>query len=151
MPGMSSALQNPEPSGISNPHLQTLSNLCVIPLALEQYRLLKTNFAVKLPFGLASLREYPRGYSGPSDVDSGPVIFGLSTSRPGFMIAGARLGKDPGYLQGLLTTAEAVGSTAGTGDVRHYLFAPVVGEAILLAMKTACQWDDRYVQAKAAG
>ena len=27
------------------------------------------------------------------------------------------------------------------GGARHYLFGPVVGEAILLAMKTACNWD----------
>lgn len=116
-------------------------------LALEQYQLLKSNFAVKLPFGLAALREYPRGYDGPADVDSGPVIFGLSTSGTGFMIAGARLSRDANYLQGLLTSAEVVGSTVGTRGVRHYLFAPVVGEAILLAMKTACNWDGRYVQA----
>jgi hypothetical protein len=115
-------------------------------LALEQYQLLKTNFAVTLPFGLAALREYPRGYDGPTGVDAGPVIFGLSTSGTGFMIAGAKLSKDASYLQGLLTTAEVVGSTVGTGGARHYLFAPVVGEAILLAMKTACSWDGRYVR-----
>ena len=115
-------------------------------LALEQYQRLKTNFAVKLPLGLAALREYPRGYKGPADVDSGPVIFGLSTSGTGFVVAGARLSGDANYLHGLLTVAEAVGSTVGTRDARHYLFAPVVGEAILLAMKTACNWDGRYVQ-----
>jgi hypothetical protein len=61
--------------------------------AQEQYRLLKANFGVKLPFGLAALREYPRGYHGRADVDSGPVIWGLSTAGTGFMIAGARLSK----------------------------------------------------------
>jgi hypothetical protein len=115
-------------------------------LALEQYHLLKASFAVKLPLGLAGLREYPRGYDGPSDVDSGPVIFGLSTSGTGFMIAGARLSRDAGYLHGLLNTAEAVGSSVDIRGGRHYLLAPVVGEAILLAMKTACTWDGRYVR-----
>jgi hypothetical protein len=79
--------------------------------AQDQYQLLKNNFAVRLPFGLATLREYPRGYDGPVDVDSGPVIFWLSTSGTGFMIAGARLSKDADYLQGLVTTAEFVGSS----------------------------------------
>jgi hypothetical protein len=116
-------------------------------LAQEQYRLLKTNFAVKLPFGLAALREYPRGYNGRADVDSGPVIFGLSTSGTGFIIAGARICKDADYLQGLLSSVEAAGSTVAAGGARHYLFAPAVGEAILLAMKTVCNWDGRYVQA----
>src|SRR5262249_7513469 len=95
---------------------------------------------------LAALREYSRGYDGPADVDSGPVIFGLSTSGTGFIIAGARLSRDADYLQGLLNTTEVVGSTVGKAGVRHYLLAPVVGEAILLAMKTACNWDGRYVQ-----
>jgi hypothetical protein len=115
--------------------------------ALEQYRLLKANYAVRLPLGLAALREYPRGYNGPADVDSGPVIFGLSTSGTGFIIAGARLASDADYLQGLLRTAELVGTTVGSGAGRHYLLSPVVGEAILLAMKTACTWDRTYVQA----
>jgi hypothetical protein len=114
--------------------------------AQEQYWLLKTNFAVKLPFGLAALREYPEGYHGHADVDSGPVIFGLSTSGTGFMIAGARLSKDADYLQGLLASAEVVGGTVGARGARHYLFAPVVGEAIVLAMKTACNWDGRFGQ-----
>jgi hypothetical protein len=114
-------------------------------LALEQYRLLRASFAVKLPFGMAALREYRRGYSGRADVDSGPVVFGLSTSGTGFVIAGARLAGDSDYLQGLLMTAEVVGSTVGTGGGRHYLFSPAVGDAILLAMRTACSWDGRYV------
>lgn len=116
-------------------------------LAQQQYRILKQNFAVRLPLGLAALREYPRNYAGPADVDSGLVIFGLSTSGTGFMVAGARLNKDADYLQGLLTTAEVVGSTVGFKGSRHYLLSPAVGEAILLAMKTACNWDARYVLA----
>jgi hypothetical protein len=113
--------------------------------AQEQYRILKANFAANLPFGLAALREYPRGYRGPSDVDSGPVVFGLSTSGTGFMVAGATLNKDDDYLQGLLTTAEVAGSSAGS-DARHYLLAPVVGDAIMLAMRSACDWDGRFLK-----
>lgn len=100
-------------------------------LAQEQYRLLKTNFAVKLPLRLAALRAYPRGYNRPADVDSGPVIFGLSTSGTGFMIAGARICNDADYLQSLLSSVEAAGSTVGAGGARHTLFGPVAGEAIL--------------------
>src|SRR5215813_8750692 len=99
-------------------------------MAQEQYRLLRSKFAVKLPFGLAALREYPRDYKGSADVDSGPVIFGLSTSGTGFMIAGARICMDADYLQGLLRSVEVVGSTVDAGGARHYLFGPVVGEAI---------------------
>lgn len=114
------------------------------PFALDQYRRLKANFAVQLPLGLAALREYAPGYNGPADIDSGPVIFGLSTSGTGFIIAGARLSQDTAYLQGLVTTAELAGSTIGYGE-RRYLLAPLVGEAIMLAMKTACTWDQRFM------
>jgi hypothetical protein len=116
--------------------------------AQEQYHLLKSKFAVKLPLGLAALREYPPGYQGPADIDSGPVILGLSTAGTGFMVAGARLDKDADYLQGLLTSAEVVGSTVGSSETRHYLFAPVVGEAILMAMKTACNWNAGFVRSR---
>ena len=60
------------------------------------------------------------------------------------MVAGARLSKDADYLQGLLTSAEVVGGTVSARGARHYLFGPVVGEAIVLAMKTACNWDGRF-------
>jgi hypothetical protein len=99
-------------------------------LAQDQYQLLKANFAVKLPFGLAALREYPPGYDGPADVDSGPVIFGLSTSGTGFMVAGARLSNDAEYLQGLLATVELVGSrwsnwTTNSSKIRSQLFCTI--------------------------
>ena len=57
--------------------------------AIEQYARARASFEVQLPFGLAAFREFPRGVDGSGDVDSGPLIFGLSPSGTGFAIAGA--------------------------------------------------------------
>jgi hypothetical protein len=114
--------------------------------ASNQYKNAKTALGAALWFGAYAFREYPHGISGFGDVDSGPVVFGLSTSGTGFFIAGARREKDQQTLQGLLLTAESAGFTVQTKNGRSYLLAPVVGDAILLAMKTATHWDNRFIQ-----
>ncbi|MEW6352542.1 MAG: hypothetical protein AB1646_26140 [Thermodesulfobacteriota bacterium] len=114
----------------------------------EQYRLAVRHLAESLPIAMKGLREFPEGVSGTADVDSGPVVLGLSTSGTGFIIAGARHAEDLEMLNGMLLTAEAVGSTIQTKGRRRYLLAPLVGEAIMLAMKTAQLWDNRYLRVK---
>lgn len=91
--------------------------------------------------GLAAWREYPPGVDGPSDVDSGPVIFGLGPSATGFAIAGA-MREDPQLAKKMLRTAETAGFTVPWGGGRHYLMAPLVGEAIVLATKTTVKVND---------
>jgi hypothetical protein len=115
-------------------------------LAAEQYRQTRAAFLKRLPFGLAAMREYPPGVSGRGDVDSGPVVFGLSPSGTGFIIAGARHARDEESLRGLLWTAELAGSTIAWRGARRYLFAPLVGDAILLAMLSARDWGDQLVR-----
>ncbi len=95
------------------------------------------------------IREFPLGREGHGDVDSGPVIFELSTSGTGFALAGARYTKDTELLAGILYTSELAGFTLQWGGQRWYLTAPLVGDAIMLAMKTVTPWDLRFV--KAAG
>jgi len=113
--------------------------------ASRQYKLAKTEMTGNFPFGLKAFREYPRGVSGFGDIDSGPVILGMSTSGTGFIVAGARHAKDTDFLNGLLLTAEVVGTTVQWNGKRRYFFAPLVGDAIMLAMKTATNWDTRYL------
>ena len=83
---------------------------------------------------------------GVGDVDSGPAILGLSPSGTGFMIGGAVHEKDTDLLSELLFTSEVVGSSLEWDNKRSYLLAPLVGDAIMLAMKTARVWDLRYTQ-----
>jgi hypothetical protein len=41
-----------------------------------------------------------------------------------------------------LASADVAGGAVGARGARHYLFSPVEGEAIVPAMKTACNWMD---------
>lgn len=93
------------------------------------------------------LREYRRGRFGLGDVDSGPVIFGFSPSGTGFALAGARHARDGRLITSMLCSLEAAGTTVDLGDGRHYLTVPVVGDAIVLAAKTAVVWDTRFLKA----
>ncbi len=114
-------------------------------LAREQYRLTKSFLAVDLPLSWSALREVPRGTRSVMDVDSGPVILGLSTSGTGFILAGARHSGDHVFAGRVLRLGEYVGSSINIFGKKRYLFAPVVGDAILLAGNTATEWDSRYL------
>lgn len=110
-------------------------------LAREQYEKLKSHLFTKVWGLFPGIREYPDGVAGKGDVDSGPVIMGLSASGTGFAIAGARFSKDVSSLNDLLFTSELVGCTVRDQLSRHYLTAPLVGEAIMLAMKSHTVWE----------
>lgn len=116
----------------------------------QQYKQVRRAFGVRiLPQiaifpGMAAIKENADG-SWRGDIDSGPVIFGVSTSGTGFGIGCARAAKDSDFLSQLLVTAEGIGCSIDWNGERHYLFAPLVGEAIMLAMKTSTPWDGRYV------
>jgi hypothetical protein len=118
-------------------------------LATQQFAALKKHMVQRLWLGVTGIREYPPGVHGWGDVDSGPVLFELSTSGTGFAIAGARRAGDTRLLQQLLDTAELVGFSVQGATGRRFLLAPLVGDAIMLAMMTARPWDSRYVAAMA--
>ncbi|MCA2977513.1 MAG: hypothetical protein INH41_31910 [Myxococcaceae bacterium] len=79
---------------------------------------------------LAGVREWPRGEARGGDVDSGPLVFGVSPSATGFMLAAGL------HQERLLATIELAGVSFGV-DERRYLLSPLVGDAIILAAKTA--------------
>lgn len=93
--------------------------------------------------GLAAWREYPEGVRGRGDVDSGPLVFGLSPAGTGFAIAGATR-YDGALARAMLRTAEGAGITWPLGG-RRYLLSPLVGDASVLAAKTATAWDARFL------
>ncbi|MBX7098081.1 MAG: hypothetical protein K1X89_10235 [Myxococcaceae bacterium] len=108
-------------------------------VASEQDALARQAFEVELPLGATAWREYPRGVDGEGDVDSGPLVFGLSPAGTGFAMAGAAARGDRATLERLLRTAEAAGITVPFGG-RNYLLAPLVGDATVLAARTATPW-----------
>lgn len=113
--------------------------------AKDQYDRAYKHFFSKA-FGFRVCREFPKGVNAIGDVDSGPVIFGASPSGTGFITGGAMHQKDIKNLNGFLTTAELIGTSVSFGGKKHYLFSPLVGDAIMLAMKTAMVWDNRYIK-----
>jgi hypothetical protein len=82
--------------------------------------------------------------NGSGDVDSGPLLFGISPAATGFAMASARRLRDAQWLGSLLSTAEWAGCII-PGTKRHYVLAPLVGDAIVLAMMTSRSWDARYL------
>ncbi len=108
--------------------------------AREQRAALEANFEVSWPLVGAGIREWPFGVDGSGDVDSGPLVFGLSGSATGFAMSAAAYDDDANRLSRLLATAEWVGTSVGLTH-RRYAFAPLVGDAIVLANRTALDWS----------
>lgn len=109
--------------------------------ACEQYALFKKHF---LKTGLLTgIKERTDGSSnGIFTIDSGPVLFGLSPSGTAFGISGATYFKDWSTRNKMLRTGEIAGFSTMKNQ-RHYLLSNValVGEAIVLAMRTAIKWN----------
>lgn len=91
--------------------------------------------------GLGLMREYPEGYRGHGDIDSGAIVAGYGVSATGFGIGAALQAGDRATAQALFTTAEAFGgpvTEAGLdGPERRYAGGGAIGDAILFAMVTA--------------
>ena len=103
-----------------------------------QYK--KMGLMIRSAVGFSALREYAQGHNFTGDRDTGPVIFGLGASSTAFLIGGATRWDDFDLRKRLLRSIELFGCSVTHGNMRHYAAAPVVGEAILLAMKTARPW-----------
>ncbi len=87
--------------------------------------------------GFSALREYAPGHSGSGDVDSGPVVFGVSVGATGFGLASAKLHRDRALFEGLYRTAYLFGMPVDTASGRGFATGGVLGNALLLAMLTA--------------
>ncbi|MCP4129810.1 MAG: hypothetical protein GY754_02220 [bacterium] len=108
--------------------------------ASREFALVKKHLVKRLCPGVTGVREWPGNKHSWGDVDSGPLIFGLSPSGTGFSIAGARFTKDTELLDSFLLTSEIAGFTIQSGGKRRYATAPLVGDAIVLAMATVVEW-----------
>ncbi len=107
--------------------------------AAKQFERFKEKMLINIP-GFSGFKEYAKGTLFAIDRDSGPVFFGLSTSATGFSIAGARYEDNEQLFSKLLGSIEFFGVSVTKNDERHYLTAPVIGDAIILAMRTATPW-----------
>ncbi len=88
--------------------------------------------------GFGAVREYAPGAAGHGDIDSGPVVLGVSVSATGFALAAARQSGDRDRYHALYRTAALFGvPVRAQGRERRFVTGGALGDAILLAMLTA--------------
>lgn len=106
----------------------------------EQYALFRGQF-VGIYAGVPGVREYPHGEEGEADVDSGPLIFGVSLSASAVTLGAAQAHGDENLAGPLLNSAEAFGVPLEWGGEKRYgLGLLPVGDAFLAWSKTARPW-----------
>lgn len=111
------------------------------PFAAEQSALMWATFGDTVLGGwLHGIREWPIGEEGAGDVDSGPLVMGVSPSATGFALADATLRARAAKRAGILRIAELMGVTWNG----RYLCAPLVGDAVVLAATTMTRWVGEY-------
>lgn len=88
--------------------------------------------------GFGYLEEFQIGaVRGRGDIDSGPLIFGISPSATGFALAGARMFGERQQFVALYRTAHLMGVPVSREDRRFFITGGPLGNALLLAMLTA--------------
>ncbi|WP_430782814.1 hypothetical protein [Actinoplanes sp. G11-F43] len=106
--------------------------------AREQYRTFRDRFLDR-PLALGpAIREYPHGADGPGDVDSGPLILGISLSTTVVALGAAQANGDASLAGALAGFGEFAGLPVGTLDTKRYAFGLVpIGDAFLAWSKSA--------------
>ncbi len=87
--------------------------------------------------GFGGIREYGAGHVGLGDIDSGPVLFGVSVSATGFALSAARRAHDDEAFRSLFRTAALFGVSVPHGEGARFVSGGPLGNAIMLAMLTA--------------
>ncbi len=86
--------------------------------------------------GFGAIREYADGHRGGGDIDSGPVILGVSVAATGFALAPAHaFGRRDAFTR-LYRTTELFGMRIG-GDRTRFATGGPIGNALLLAFLTS--------------
>ncbi|MEU2032870.1 hypothetical protein [Nocardia amamiensis] len=97
----------------------------------EQYNAFRRLF-VDTPLGLPGVREYPHGRNGAGDVDSGPLILGVSASATVVAIGAARVHGDRSLAGPLTGLGESLGIPVTLGNSKRYAFGVLpIGDAFL--------------------
>lgn len=109
--------------------------------ARDQYEKLKVHFLQRKL--ITGFKEYydRRCWLG-MDIDAGPIICNLSPTGTAFGVGSVTFFEDWDLRKSMLKTGEIAGTTWHSQGKSHYLLADMalVGEAIMLAMRTATEW-----------
>ncbi|WP_437639204.1 hypothetical protein [Sorangium sp. So ce854] len=111
--------------------------------ARDQYARARRELGADL-FGFGWAREWPRSWSGPEDVDSGPIVpvVGASAGSSGLALLGAAAFGDAPYLRALLTSLDFAAFPIREGDRLRYAASNQVGDAALLhALSAGPLWQ----------
>ncbi|RMI34836.1 hypothetical protein EBN03_00140 [Nocardia stercoris] len=87
--------------------------------------------------GFAAIHEYGHGYDGSGDMDSGPVVLGISVSATAFAFAPARVFGNRDLFTGLFRTTDLFGLPVSSGSRVRFANGGVIGNALLLAFLTS--------------
>lgn len=121
-------------------------NLIIVDRAFaeDQYRRAKAELAENvLGFGYA--REWPQSWTGPMDIDSGPIvpILGISAGSSGMALISASAFNDRAYLSTLLTSLNFGGFPIEKDGQLRYAASNQVGDAVMLyAMVLGPVWQE---------
>ncbi len=108
--------------------------------AHEQYARFRELYAQPV-LDFILLREYPRGVSGPGDVDSGPLLGDISPIASGVELAAAHSNGDEEAFERLIQLSEVVGLPISIGNQKRFTLGLLpVGDAFLVWGKTIVPW-----------
>jgi hypothetical protein len=88
-------------------------------------------------FGFGAIREYANGHRGAGDIDSGPVLFGVSVAATGFALAPARAFGYTAAFERIYRSVELFGLATDHGDTTRFATGGPIGNALLLAFLTS--------------
>jgi hypothetical protein len=87
--------------------------------------------------GFGAIREYAGGHHGWGDIDSGPVLLGVSVSATGFALAPARAFGHHDSFERLYRTTELFGLRVDRAGRTRFAVGGPIGNALLLALLTS--------------
>ncbi|AYF76929.1 hypothetical protein D7D52_27490 [Nocardia yunnanensis] len=88
-------------------------------------------------FGFGAMHEYGGGADGPGDIDSGPLVLGISVSATAFALAPARAFGHRDVFTRIFRTTDLVGLPMRSGDRVRFTTGGAIGNALLLAFLTS--------------
>lgn len=111
-------------------------------VAAAQYGSFERAFATRFAGLLPAVREYRHGTRGQGDVDSGPLVMGVSAPASVVGIAAARMVGRPAAAADLRASPEVLGMPLQWGKRRSYAFGQLpVGEAFLAWASVVRPWN----------
>jgi len=87
--------------------------------------------------GFGAIREYAAGHEGSGDVDSGPVLLGVSVSATGFALAPTRAFGHAAAFEQIYRTTALFGVPLRTSGRARFATGGPIGNALLLALLTS--------------